>query len=317
MALDFLDMSVPRTIFRAVSLGNLDVLATTLAFLISSLFTIFSSSLFQGLALPAFGQISLQANISFTMNLKYNGVEFGSGTNALIMASVILIGNITYPEHTYEDLAYPRMISTSLSIPNDTRFDTSTARVNAIVPAVRSRLHCRYYSSSEIETNHTRGIDSFLEGKNPLGIRIPDELCGLRYKTSPIKDGYDVFIGTTFPNTTFFGGEGGLPSPGSPIRISYSHLLYAWGSLDYTAEESVVSVNAMACNSTWERVDVDTTFVGTRLRIDPTNPPWPLEDTVRHSTLPLNQTLKYRGIAGPPATRGAVSPFFSLLTASR
>ncbi|KAK1828608.1 hypothetical protein QBC39DRAFT_149476 [Podospora conica] len=307
MVLDFLDMSVPRAMYRAATLKNLGVLATTLAFLTSSLFTIFSASLFQALTVPATGQIALQANMSFDLEPE----PFLSDKTPTVMASMIFEGNMTYPSHTYEDLAYPMLISTSLTLPNTSRFDTSSARVSAVVPAVRARLQCRFYDMSEIETNHTRGV-VLIGDRNPLGVRIKAEYCGTGPRGSLFDDQYDALT-STLPNTTYFGIVND-PGPYNPLC---SDLLYAWGKLDYAAEQSILYVAAMACNSTLERVDVNTTYIGTSLQIDPDHPPQPLEETARLSTLPSNVSLDYTGLAGPPTPNGGIPPFFSVLTTSR
>ncbi|KAK0749049.1 hypothetical protein B0T18DRAFT_427237 [Schizothecium vesticola] len=306
MVLDFLDMSVPRAMCRAATLRNIGVLATTLAFLISSLFTIFSSSLFQALTVPATGQITLQANMSFELKPESSPLD----KTPLVMASMILEGNMTYPSHTYEDLAFPILVSTSLALPNTSRFDTLSARVNVVVPAVRARLQCRFYSMPEIKTNHTRGV-KILSQRNPLELQIDAEICGERSESEGFRDDAHV---ETQPNTTYFG----TVSEKDYYSDQYicSDLLYAWGEIDYAAAQSVLYVAAMACNSTLERVDVNTTFVGTGLQIDPTHPPQPLENTAGATTLPANVSLGYFGIAAPPANLG-IDTYFGILTSSR
>lgn len=307
MVLDFLDMSVPRTMYRAATLRNLGVLATTLAFLTSSLFAIFSSSLFQALTVPATGQITLRSNMSFDLEPE----TYLSDKTPLVMASMILEGNMTYPSHTYEDLAFPMLVSTSLSLPNTSHFDTLSASVNAIVPAIRARLQCRFYSMSDIETNHTRNA-TIIGERNPLGLRIKAESCGNFSTSTLVEDQNDVYTQTQ-PNTTYFGTLREREDSGHAIC---SDLIYAWGKIDYAAAQSVLHVAAMACNSTLERVDVNTTFVGTSLQIDPAHPPQPLENTAGASTLPANVSLGYSGLGGPPTTLG-IEPFFSILTTSR
>lgn len=308
MVLDFLDMSVPRTMYRAATLRNLGVLATTLAFLTSSLFTIFSSSLFQALPVPATGKITLRANMSFDLEPQ----TYVSDKTPLVMASMILEGNMTYPSHTYEDLAFPMLVSTSLSLPNTSQFDTLSASVNAIVPAVRARMQCRLYSMAEIETNHTRNA-TIIGDRNPLGLRIKAESCGEFSNSSVGAQHQNDAFAETLPNTTYFGVVREKDDTG---HVVCSDLIYAWGQIDYAAAQSVLHVAAMACNSTLERVDVNTTFVGTNLQIDPTHPPQPLENTAGATTLPANASLGYVGIAGPPTTLG-IEPFFSILTTSR
>jgi len=78
----------------------------------------------------------------------------------------------------------------------------------------------------------------------------------------------------------------------SPIVESWtygcSHFLFFWGSFDRTHSASAndthppeLFVSALGCNETLEVVDVDITFFGSELRIDPLFPPVVREDTVR------------------------------------
>ena len=60
-------MTIPRTMVKEVRFGNVGAFATSAMLLVGSLFTIFSGSLFQAIAVPSTGSITLRANQSFEL----------------------------------------------------------------------------------------------------------------------------------------------------------------------------------------------------------------------------------------------------------
>ncbi|KAK1758073.1 hypothetical protein QBC47DRAFT_373646, partial [Echria macrotheca] len=318
MGLEFLDMSLPRIIWKELRFVNIGALATTLAFLITSLFTIFSSSLYHPEAFAGSGSLTLRANQSFSPELLEKN-------DALISSTLIFVANATYPKFTYENLAFMELVASNVSMPQDTKFDPSTISIGAVVPAVRGRMDCREYGSDKIRTNHTRDYKEIYIS-NPLGVFIDGEGCG---RVANRSDGESIHDGwlPTFPNMTYFGAASqSNQAQLGEIRGCSDHV-YIWGKLDYAANPSVVHIAAMGCNVTYEAVDVDTTFRGAGLDIDPTNPPRPREETVRNSSVPrfipaepspINfQDLLYYGLASPPVGTDNLHPFFGMVTNSR
>lgn len=137
MPLDFLDMSMPRAIWRELRLCNIGALAITVAFLIASFFTTFSASLFRARSLPNTNSVLLRVNSSFDPEL--NGVsDYASG----MRASLVLESNASYPKFTYGNMAFLQLLPPSS---NDLNFrpDVSNMVMEAVVPAVRGRMECR------------------------------------------------------------------------------------------------------------------------------------------------------------------------------
>lgn len=197
--------------YREIMAGNIGALATTAMLVVGSLFTIFSGSLFQALAVPNSGLVALRANQSFVLspsgNSDYNDKADGAGS----ISSLILESNLSYPSFTYRDLAFPQLV---LDTPGDSNstFDLSTVTIEATVPAVRSKLDCRLYDSSKHRFNHTRNY-TLLDTHNPLGVWIAGEECRLfpQYEQSKYNS-----LFSTFSNTTYIGmGKETVCEPGS------------------------------------------------------------------------------------------------------
>ncbi|KAK7943542.1 uncharacterized protein PG986_012655 [Apiospora aurea] len=350
MALDHLDMSIPRTIFKEARSGNLGALATTTMLLVASLFTIFSGSLFQALAIPSTGSITLRANQSFDLT-PFGGAPYqGSARFGASIPSLILESNLSYPAFTHEDLAFPQLVS-DLPIKSNATFNASTVSITAVVPAVRPRLDCRLYDMSKHRLNFTINSNATaMYVENPLGAWIEGEECKL--KDDEEKGKYNILF-TTYPNTTYVGiGDttvcwprsvplsdftGDILTPGlvqemyQPV-VGCSHLLYSWGQLDYSArpKPAVTHLSSLGCNLTFERVDVEATFSGPDLKLDTSTPgkaPRPREETARPSSMRIGapefgdgtSSLYgiYNNLAGTRTDPEALNHFFGLLVSSR
>jgi hypothetical protein len=304
MTIDFMDMSIPRTMFNEIKFVNIGALAATTAFLVSSVFAIVSSSLFQPVAIPTVLPATLHANMSFKL-YPYGNKEAAS------IASLIFESNLSYPRFTYGDLAFPPLVP-SVSLTPDHIVNTSSISINAEIPAVRAKLTCRLYNASKIQTNLTLNYTAeYSSYQNPLGIYIEGEECNRfpEYETGKYNN-----ILSTYPNVTFF-GLGDETSNMSAVQ-GCSDLLYTWGKLDFTATPIVQHIAAVGCNQTAETVMVNTTFVGTALDIDSRNLPQPLENTARPSSLRPSASLIYAYLASLNTAPQILDPFIQMLTSS-
>ncbi|KAK8085699.1 hypothetical protein PG997_006970 [Apiospora hydei] len=328
MTLDHLDMSIPRTIFKEARSGNFGALATTTMLLVASLFTIFSGSLFQALAIPSTGSITLRANQSFDLT-PFGGAPYqGSARFGASIPSLILESNLSYPAFTHEDLAFPQLVS-DLPIRSNATFNASTVSITAVVPAVRPRLDCRLYDMSKHRLNFTINSNATaMNVENPLGAWIEGEECKL--KDDEEKGKYNILF-STYPNTTYV-GIGDATDMYQPV-VGCSHLLYSWGKLDYSArpKPAVTHLSSLGCNLTFERVDVEATFTGPDLKLDTSTPgraPRPREETARPSSMRIGapefggdgaSSLYgiYNNLAGIRTDPEALNHFFGLLVSSR
>ncbi|KAK7932017.1 hypothetical protein PG985_002729 [Apiospora marii] len=314
MGLDHLNMSIPRTIYKEARSGNIGALATTTVLLVSSLFTIFSGSLFQALAVPNTISIALRADQSF------DPLPKGSIYKENAFVSLILDSNLSYPSFTHEDLAFPQFLP-DVAMESNPSFDPLTAAIKTVVPAVRSRLDCRLYDFAKHRTNLTLN-HTIAEDQNPLGVWVEGEECNL--KSSDEEKKYNIRF-PTYSNTTYIGKGDRQNQVATPI-LGCSEMMYSWGKIDYSATPVVQHLSSLGCNVTFESVDVDVNFIGADLKIDtaPGKAPRPRENTARDSTMSvgdidMRETLFhiYYRLAAIPTAPQLLDPFFSTLVTSR
>ncbi|KAK0630379.1 hypothetical protein B0T17DRAFT_636400 [Bombardia bombarda] len=306
---DFLDISTIRAIYKEIKVGDARALATTLALLGANWFTIFSASLFQERSIPTVLSVTLQADQSFST---YTDRDFKDSTTT---SSLLLNANLSFPKLTYEDLAFPHYTIMS-NLASETAFKaTSTISIKSTVPALRANFNCRAYDSTKISTKITLNytiadIYPYYDTPcpNPLTVKIDDEVPTISYRTIL----YFGVIFCTNPNATYFGGY-------KPI-FGYSSHIFIWGRINYQLDPIVRHVAAASCNITMETVDIETTFLNiTDLRLDPRNPPKPLEHTVRQSTrvvIGSQASYSYLDLAVLDTGSQSLDPFFASLTTS-
>ncbi len=292
--LELLDMTIPIAIYKEFRLNTPWALATTIALLVTSLFTTLSVSLFQELSIPSKTSIILQANQSFHVPVIELILYISNSPN---IPSLILESNLSFPLFTFNDMAFPPLVPISnLSSPN-THFNESTLSISTVIPALRGRMDCRSYGPANIHASLPlkSGTD------NPLKIRIDREDCRSNSRDDP------NFEFSTYANATYFSGE----------TICCSNLVYVWGKIDYTASPVIQHVDALGCNTTFEAVDVKTTFTGFDFDLDSQNPPQPLDHTARDTTLNgfagagllLTGPHDYNELAGIDVYPQLLSPF--------
>ncbi|KAK5654609.1 hypothetical protein OQA88_7239 [Cercophora sp. LCS_1] len=317
MSLGLLDMSLPRTITRELKNARFAAVSYTLAFLVASLFTTFSASLYQPVFVEAVGSASLRIRESFPVrDSPYSGGDVGR----LQAASLILASNLSYPKFTYADLAFPTFSLTDVTMPGERSFNSSTIPIRAVIPALRLKFTCRSYSSSDMTLNLTlNDTDLVYKEQTTLGVWINGEFeCASRNKTLD-KSTYSSHYATETYDTTVFGVFRALLWKN---LVTCSDYVYMWGKLAPKLDPPVQHIADMGCNSTWEAVDVNVSFVGTNLDFDPDRPPVPLDETARRSTgysqQSFNSSIEYSGLVGFNSEPGLqLDDFFGLLTTSR
>lgn len=162
------------------------------AILIASLFTTFSASLFQELAIPVTTSITLRADRSFSLEGSYTNGQMGNSAETSVL---LLESNFSFPLFAYGNLAFPEFVhATPLS--TNSSLDPSAASISAVIPALRGRMDCRSYGSAQINATHSISVTGSVETSNPLAVYIDGENC------IPKEPNY---IFDTYPNTTFVG----------------------------------------------------------------------------------------------------------------
>ncbi|KAK4445430.1 hypothetical protein QBC34DRAFT_487271 [Podospora aff. communis PSN243] len=280
MSLEFLDSSIPRAVFREVKLRNLGALMATLALVVSSVLTVFSASLFQ----PAFVEVSEPVSLSINESFSATPDAFTVGRMSapFLTAGLIFESNMSFPKFTYGDMAFPTFKLASggstLGVSDALGgYDPQTIPIHAVIPAVRSKLHCRSYDRSQMELNYTTNATApaSADYPNTLGVWIVGE---------------DSCISPEKKNTSSF-----------PPTIQH--------------------ISALGCNTTYEALDVNVTFLGTSLTFDPDNPPIPLEHTVRNTTanslLDFTRPYAYFELPHLNTQPDLLDQYFAAITTSR
>ena len=324
MEVEFLDMSIPRVIWKEIRLRKPGPMAGTAAFLVASMFTIFATPLFRVETFSVQFPLTLQATQSFdTTNTSFIW-SYGARP-----ASLILAANLTYPKFTYEHLAFPEYHLTS-ALPEG-ESNTSSPSINTVLPAIRPGLECRLYDTPYHDVNFTQDYrDYSASGFSFLDLAFTGEVC-----ESP------PFYHEVNPTEWALGNTANTPKDFNPDKTIYfgfasiintfrkpcSSLQYTWGKLDYSGSEPVLShITTLGCNVTFQIVDVNVSLHvvggsdGRDLDLDGTKPPQILENTKRDTAYPTDydKSSIYDFLVMFPVTRGLrFDEFFQLLTSSR
>ncbi|TGJ80385.1 hypothetical protein E0Z10_g8369 [Xylaria hypoxylon] len=332
--LDLLDALTPWLLWREYRTECLAALATTTCLLTSSFFTIFVGSLYNVVTLPVDTAMKLQTDSSFNITkTNQSGTDISRLGNlpdfSSITTTLILQNNLSYPSSTYETLAFP--VFSIVDPPRDFPILSSDA-VNTTVPALRSKMSCTRYSSSEIQMEITSALipgvpASHQSSREILAINID----GQQHQSLTIPNGLthnvELTLNPNYGSDWVFGFGESCASHGNSGVWCSSDFLYVWGRKTNSTDQSRNHVAALTCNESVEAVDAFTTFFGPELRIDPSFPPHPINDSARTSTVDVRESTIWSShnwlspyvylAKGVEAPGSHLWPFFDLLTNSR
>lgn len=331
VGLDLINRFTLFTILKEIETRSYAALACTITVALTSILTIFTSSLFYPTSVPTIFPAQLGVR-----SLVYNGVVDSTNDpdgQGLLAASLIFDSNLSYPAFTYEDLVFPEMELDLGSGPQDwSAYNTSNFVTNTTISAVRPRLSCKIYEPSQILTNISIGNEvtrTFSNAStntsltyrlyNPLSVVIDGELCNV---PSDSNSNLMLDMGKNTSRSGFF-GYGDTTLPGAMVT-GCSDFLYMWGSWRLTADGRSVdflSGFAMGCNESLESVDVSATLFGADLRIKPDYPPVANDQSAKNIAIPANikhNNIYYR-LASLSGSMGAstLNNFFTTATRSR
>ncbi|KAK1967009.1 hypothetical protein LY78DRAFT_23453 [Colletotrichum sublineola] len=294
--LDFMDKSKFRILYDAARTKNIAVVITTAALLVSSLLATFSGALYSTTPIPSTRPVTLQITDSFTNT----STPCPTCTTDTLLASLILDANLTFPSFTFEDLNF-----NSLRLTEQLNMQDGAGAIIVTLPAIRSRLDCRLYPQSEINTNFTLTTMPNQSLEEEMKIRITGEPC---LDPSIRSDAISPSNGSA--SSVF-----GVATPRSAASTQCSDFTYVWGQLNENTPGQVGYISAMGCNETLVSVMAKVRLTGESLHVDPTYPPVVQENTARPVNLSL-LPLQYGLLANFP-TGNQLDPFFSSLVSSR
>ena len=329
IGLSLLDRSVPPILWTEFRTKQFAALATTLGLLISSLLTIFTGSLFFTVSLSTSSPVQLQTVTSFVPQIADTDANVAFGEDYGQLASTLILdSNGTYPAFTYEDLVFPEY--SILDEPIDgTPPEAVTAEdtVTISVPALRSRMSCRRYDSSQmqvaVQSVLVGGIGVHGEEQSVLAVDIQGEWCGDQGVPSAVTHNAQVALPDSSSDFNF-AKAGWCYANGQNGLKCCSNWLYVWGHYSNTSSAQH-TWSALACNESIEAVDVAATLLGPELQIDPSQPPVPNNASSRESTVSLDMRSGFEGwvdpydtlVALPTHDNATLGHFFELLTTSR
>ncbi|KAK3337622.1 hypothetical protein B0T19DRAFT_413193 [Cercophora scortea] len=261
--LDLLRPLLPLALRLEFQTRNFACLATTLAAFFAAFLPIISGSLLQPTLIPIITSARLRTTTTFAV-ISTEDWDYLSFAASNIQASLILEANLTYPPWTYQDLAMPQLTLEDFRFPSDnasqTLFsDKSSLKINATIPALRSRLACSSFPESAITSwfilkspdavsapNEARAeAEAEAEAEYILLVNITGEVCPKEAFANPHRprDSISPFSGMEYPNTntTFYGTTASFNT-----RISKSPLGGLSGFFGATASGMDVGMNR--CN---------------------------------------------------------------------
>ncbi|TGJ88077.1 hypothetical protein E0Z10_g621 [Xylaria hypoxylon] len=299
LGLDLLDLGVPRMLVREIRTKSFASLSGTLAALIASLLAIFSSSLFVLINFPLASTVQLQVESS----ISNNSWATKSTIDPILIPSLILASNLSYPKFTYNNLVFP-----TLNLDFNSTINHGLV-LNATIPAVRPKMDCSLHNGSSI------AVGVFNHG---LNINITETSCSPPSVLRLSKFGLESYdLGVVLGKGIIAGAANGYCASGHNLIQNQPYdVVYFWADIGKAPGPTVVSVSALVCNQFVEIVEVFASFIGADLTIDPGNPPVPNEPTAYNTTVVLTNGYDSYGSL-PNGRSGMLDEFFSTLIASR
>lgn len=337
----FRDTILPHALYKELKMRHFAAAMTTFTGFFASLLTVTSGSLFSGQATPLIlsAQLRLVGSFSskmFADNFHVDNDRAGGG----IKSTLVLESNMSYPAFTFEDIAIPVLaLEDENGMPATSLQDHgSQLEVRVAVPALRAGLSCRRQQQSDISVDilHVEESQNLLDvhGEHVIAgdfvrVNITGEFC---YNSSLYSQvlSPDMWATALFPTHGLshgvFGGTVGFMNHVN-ILAPCSNFIYVWGnfsSIDTGEAPTSFVASALSCNASVEALDVDVTFYGYDLAINPGRPPQPIAETTPEIIPAANSTYQF-GDAGvyndifslPPPNNTVFDGFFAALTTSK
>ncbi|KAI4862482.1 hypothetical protein F4820DRAFT_460205 [Hypoxylon rubiginosum] len=326
--MDLLRPLMPQALFQQIRTRSLDALATSVAALISSAFTIGVAALYQLEILSVSSPIRLHTTSTLATTCDVVAGEYvcpptdyddtGISLSINMGASLILESNLSYTSLSYENLVFPGFVLEQLA--TDAPQITENTVIDAVIPAARHRLSCHWYTDSDINAtffyNQSVPVNFVQQQKisDGLAFNITGEDCAVR--RFPELQSTAAFM-MDLPAEGLFATA--LDPRGNDV-FGCSSFLYIWGSFSSLTEPPEISTSALGCNGTTETLDVVASFMGPQLQLDPSRPPQPIESTLQSYDLyALSSYYLYYTLHSLPLGRNDTNfdHFFEQLVTSR
>lgn len=142
-----------QTCLHALQHARFALVASTLSVILAPLLTIAVSGLFDPRAVPRTQAVMAEPLTWF--NISSDGESYNMGEAAFAIPAMILQSNMSYPQWTYDELAFPSidLSSKSMGVTN-----SSTGSLLIDIPSVRGAVNCTLVPESLV-TNVTVNVD--------------------------------------------------------------------------------------------------------------------------------------------------------------
>jgi len=285
---NFIDALRLTNLLRSTQTRNIAIFSTTLAALIASFLTVVTSGLYSAMEVPH------TTNANFTQETVFISPSYPStkaDMSDFSTVNYILMENLTYPQWTYETLAFPE-----LSVKDHLNWTTSEdVYADLHVPAIRGYSHCVFGTGSALNSSvrHYYGrpryyelLPAAIEFDEPMpdkdiftvSVNPPELACPLRGSNSSeltlrSSREYDLAVDGYFGVMDF---PACYPTKASEWKVLTS---YTWG---YFENYTMHHISSMSCAGKVESVDTLTRFKLPDFVIPPDHPPIPDESTAKH-----------------------------------
>ncbi|KAI3318739.1 hypothetical protein HD806DRAFT_548883 [Xylariaceae sp. AK1471] len=259
LSLNLVDRHAFTLMFEETISQCFESLASTLAVTITSLLTIFSASLFFTTTSSAQTHVRLK-----TSSLIYYDSDAGIGQpiamQPVSVGAMILLENASYPAFTYQDLAFPGLVSDDAPLNQLTR---SRMVYNITIPAVRPDFRsCRLYDSSQIETSPASSLDT---SERSYKVIVQAE------KGCFSDELEQLYFWTKGHANEYFGVKYGSSGVGCSTHY------WIWGrwtnASSNNTKDHLQSIHVLACNVTLQIVDTSVEIDAQTMTVNTHNPP--------------------------------------------
>lgn len=227
------------TTLHALTNGRYALLAASISILLAPTLTIISSGLFTVQPVPLVFALN-EARVVDWFNTT-GTPESSEDSNAGLVASTIVQGNMSYPAWTYDELALPLIALSS----NESAAGMNNGTVSVKTPALRGQAGCTVVPEDLIfSLTVTTGNGMQINISSPTG-------CG----NAGIIGQDSVYISDSFsiPTTGYFGWTLDLPVQGpicAPLAIFYGQMV----------NNKTKHFTALLCTPSLERLEVNATL---------------------------------------------------------
>jgi Protein of unknown function (DUF3433) len=281
----------PMALLNAVKLGRWTAFLTSVAAFIGSVLTIVVSGLYSVPNIPLKRTVSFQTEDVWNLNY---ATDREGGSPSSLVASLLETLNISYPDFTYNELAFPKM-----SFPGLSHSDFPSSLVTLRVPALRAELHCHElapkraiynstYNSKNVVASTTVSVNFSLPPNYHRGPQYGNEsflvtepeiwylpnYANRRY----LGRYYNVYIGPWSAGNSTNTRIHYPDQPNNPLGCPSFAIVYGRRASNY----SDPYYSASLCYQLVQTVKTNVTLTFPGLNISSAHPPVPDESTVRN-----------------------------------